>query len=307
MTFESIHEAVRWRADVVADWFRPRARKLKAVGRVLAATDGRDTRRAEADAARLQGRSYPRSAYEYDPESIRSRAAERAGELAGKAGISAPGKRILEVGAGDGMVGALLATSGHRCELVDLEDWRDERAKAVPFHVADSCAGLPFADGEFDLAYSFNAFEHMSDPAKAFGEMLRVTKPGGHVYLSFNPLYCSPWGLHAYHTLNMPYPQFLFSSGFLDRLLAGHGIVDLGKSRTQLQPLNRWKPAQYRALWRCAACRIVSENLVRDFGGLSLILEYPESFRGLGLTVEDVTASGIVVLAQKVGTPEHLG
>ena len=137
--------------------------------------------------------------------------------------------------------------------------------------------------------------------------MLRVAKPGGHVYLSFNPLFCSPWGLHAYHTLNMPYPQFLFSEGYLDRLLAGHGIIDLGKARTQLQPLNRWKPEQYRALWRRESCRIVSETRTRDFSGLPVILEYPESFRGLGLTLEDVTASGFAVLVQKTGAGEAAG
>ena len=299
--WKRIQEAIRWRADAAADWFRPAARRDRALVRILASPEPRDTRRAEADAAELQRREFPRSAYAYDPDSIWKRATERAEALTRAAGLAAPGKRILEVGAGDGMVGERLAAAGHRCELVDVEDWRDERAKGVPFRRVDSCAGLPFPDGEFDLVYSFNAFEHLLDPAAAFAEILRVLRPGGSVYLSFNPLFCSPWGLHAYHTLNMPYPQFLFSEPFLGRLLAGHGIVDLGKARTELQPLNRWKPAQYRALWRRPACRIVSETVARDFSASSIIREYPESFRGLGLTPDDVTASGIVVLLRKNG------
>ncbi len=299
-----IQEAVRWRTDVALDWFRPAARRLKAVGRILAAPGLRDTQRAEANAAQLQARRYPRTAYEYDPESIERRAVARAAELLRAGGLSAPGGRVLEVGAGDGMVGERLAAAGHHCELVDVEDWRDARAQRLPFRLADICRRLPFGAGEFDLVYSFNAFEHMADPAAAFGEILRVLKPGGHVYLSFNPLFCSPWGLHAYHTLNMPYPQFLFSEPFLGRLLAGHGIVDLGKARTELQPLNRWKPEQFRALWRSRECQIVSESVVREFVGVPVILGYPESFRGLGLTVDDVTISGLAVLVRKRETRE---
>ena len=93
--WKRIQEAIRWRADVAADRFRPAVRREKLLARILASPKPRDTRRAEADAAKLQRRDFPRSAYEYDPDSIWKRATERAEALVLAAELSAPGKRIL--------------------------------------------------------------------------------------------------------------------------------------------------------------------------------------------------------------------
>ena len=54
---------------------------------------------------------------------------------------------------------------------------------------------LPFADGVADVAFSSNVLEHVPDPARFLDEMVRVTRPGGIIYLSFTAWY-SPWGGH---------------------------------------------------------------------------------------------------------------
>ena len=54
---------------------------------------------------------------------------------------------------------------------------------------------LPFADGAFDLCYSSNVLEHVSDPWQMADEMLRVTKPGGIAYISYT-LWFGPHGGH---------------------------------------------------------------------------------------------------------------
>jgi len=54
---------------------------------------------------------------------------------------------------------------------------------------------LPFADGAMDIAFSSNVLEHVPSPPRFLDEMVRVTRPGGTVYLSFTAWY-SPWGGH---------------------------------------------------------------------------------------------------------------
>ncbi|MCT2590280.1 class I SAM-dependent methyltransferase [Streptomyces sp. N2-109] len=54
---------------------------------------------------------------------------------------------------------------------------------------------LPLADGAADVCFSSNVLEHVADPQTFLSEMVRVTRPGGLIYLSFTNWY-SPWGGH---------------------------------------------------------------------------------------------------------------
>ena len=54
---------------------------------------------------------------------------------------------------------------------------------------------LPFPDGAADVAFSSNVLEHVPEPARFLDEMVRVTRPGGIIYVSFTAWY-SPWGGH---------------------------------------------------------------------------------------------------------------
>src|SRR5690606_6245713 len=47
----------------------------------------------------------------------------------------------------------------------------------------------------FDVTYSSNVLEHVSDPWRMADEMVRVTRPGGLVFLSYT-LWWGPWGGH---------------------------------------------------------------------------------------------------------------
>lgn len=87
----------------------------------------------------------------------------------------APADRVLEVGAGLGIVG--LYISGLR--LVDLDltlaPWRDV--------VADSTR-LPFADGVFDAVVCMHVLHHLDRPRVGVEEMLRVVRPGGRLLVA---------------------------------------------------------------------------------------------------------------------------
>jgi SAM-dependent methyltransferase len=278
--------------------FRER-QSLQRISGILKSTGPAETVRAERSFELLQSRYAPRPEYGYDPVSVWQRATSRSVKLVSLPGLDTPGKQILDIGTGDGVLGAVLNAFGHSSTLVDQEDWRHEPAKKVRFVAADCCDHLPFDDASFDLICSFNSFEHFPEPEKVFAEILRVVKPGGWIYLDFGPLYSSPWGLHAYRALRMPYPQFLFSEEFVREKLREIGIWDLGKKRTELQFLNQWPVARFDQLWNQATCKVVSSKRSIDESELKLVLQFPEAFRGRGLSVEDLTAASITVSIQK--------
>jgi SAM-dependent methyltransferase len=236
--------------------------------------------------------------YNYDEYSTWERGCGRVRKMLEFAFLQKPGLDILEVGCGDGMAGAIMASYGHRVHLCDLTDWRDERSRGLAYTQVDLCSDLPFADNAFDFIYSYNTFEHVDDPAKALSELVRSCKRGGHIYLDFNPLYASPLGLHAM-SFHMPYPQFLFSEALIDEKLREIGNCDLGYQMGELQHLNRWRVDQFRKLWQASGCEILLSEESRDFSHLDFVVRYGDSFTGRGLKIDDLAVYGVRVLLKK--------
>ena len=262
-----------------------RRRKIEAI---LVQSAPPDTRRSEADFDDLQSRFDGVPEYGFDARSLWKRGAERASTLVDLAPFTDHPARVLEAGCGDGMTGAVLSSFGYQVTLSDMEDWRDPRARTLAFIEGLLEAGLPFPDATFDLVYSFNSFEHFQDPAKCFAELTRLCRPGGILHLEFGPLYPSAWGLHAYGSLKMPYPQYLFSNAFVEQKLHELGIWDLGRRLDKLQPLNGWGVHDFLRLWKADSWTTVSLCTGGPDEYLTLVEEYPEAFRGRGLSVEDL-------------------
>ncbi len=255
---------------------------------------------SETELLRLQSQYTPWwTQYDFDTYGNGRRAYERALSFIKYPPLREVGKSILDMGCGDGMLGPVLSAYGHSVTLLDYEDWRDSRAQGQHFVHADLGAKIPLPDSSFDFICSFNAFEHIPDPQLAMIEMVRLVKPGGHIWLDFNPLYSSPLGLHAF-SLNMPYPQFLFDAALIQRKIAEFGLQDLGRKMTTLQPLNQWKLADFRQLWNRADCRVVTYKEALDESHLDIVSRFPQAFRGRGLTVGDLTVSGVCVLMEKI-------
>jgi SAM-dependent methyltransferase len=257
---------------------------------------------AEAAFEDLQAKYTGVPEYGYDPYSTWRRGTERALVLMKLvARLETPGARILETACGDAMTGFVLSGFGHDVTLSDLEDWRDSRARALTFTTCDVCRQLPFGDEQFDVCVTYNSFEHLNDPEGALAEMIRVLRPGGWLFTDFGPLYAGPWGLHAYRTLRMPYPQFLFSESFWRAKLRELGIRDLNRVMDDLQPLNRWSVAKFRELWRNSGCEVGEYTELSAQSELDMIERFPTSFQGRGLTVEDVSTHGVKALLRKRG------
>ena len=78
----------------------------------------------------------------------------------------------------------------------------------VEFLSADA-QRLPFRDDWFDFCFSQNAFEHIPDPELALREAARVTRPGGYIYLMFDPVWTADSGSHFLHRIGEPWFQLI--------------------------------------------------------------------------------------------------
>ena len=156
------------------------------------------------------------------------------------------GQRVLDLGCGPGTdTSALGRVVGPDGEVhgVDYDEAMvaraDARAQAdgtgswVSHHHASATA-LPWASGYFDASRSERVFQHLLEPERAFDELVRVTKPGGHLVVID-----TDWAtltidsdetdlerrlvqFHATHMMNNP-----FSGRHLHRMFKSRGLRDI--------------------------------------------------------------------------------
>lgn len=105
------------------------------------------------------------------------------------------GARILDAGCGSGRVLDELARFGDVVG-VDLSSTAVAVAWARGHSVAKArVEELPFADSTFDLVTCLDVIEHTPDDLRALRELVRVTRPGGHLLVTV-PAYQSLWSAH---------------------------------------------------------------------------------------------------------------
>ena len=141
------------------------------------------------------------------------------------------GCTLLDVGGGPGYFATAFADAG--LDYVGVEpDQREAHVGASLAATSDkSAAGergsasfvrasgmaLPFADDSVDICLSSNVAEHVREPWLLGREMLRVTRPGGLVVLSYT-VWLGPFGGHE-----MGLTHYLGGARAADRYARKHG------------------------------------------------------------------------------------
>jgi SAM-dependent methyltransferase len=101
--------------------------------------------------------------------------------------------RVLDVGCANGIFLRLVAPECAHAVGVDINERMlglaraklEEDGIANAGLVSGSATALPFADGEFDLVYSFSTLLLVPDVGRALGEISRILRPGGTAILDF--------------------------------------------------------------------------------------------------------------------------
>lgn len=177
-----------------------------------------------------------------------------------RAGVADQGFEFaVDIGAGYGLHAPWLQQMAKRLYITDIVDYvyafgpstltaladkfqRNDCAldrERIEYHMVDAHS-LIYRDGLFDLCVSINAMEHIPDPAIAFAEMIRVTRPGGIIALQFDPLWNAPQGHHLAHLALEPWAHLMLPfSEFVDHLRkkgASQAEIDTLPSAMNLHP-----------------------------------------------------------------------
>jgi SAM-dependent methyltransferase len=164
---------------------------------------------------------------------------------------------VLDLGTGFGFSAVSFAYAGCRVKAIDIDDFM----KDVPNHalartaqeqlfywprVQEAFGGLtfthyknvmPFPDDSFDAIMAYGVLEHIPDAlhASVMGEVRRVLKPGGHLFISFLP---RKWALceNLAKWMGMAHHDRLWGDGEIKAFLRNHKFDILRFNRIAFSP-----------------------------------------------------------------------
>jgi SAM-dependent methyltransferase len=196
-----------------------------------------------------------------------------------------PDSDLLDLGAGAGIVPQMnfRGMAAHVCG-VDL-DPRVVTNPALDEGRIASAEGIPYASDRFDIVFSDNVLEHLTEPARVFREVARVLRPGG-VFLFKTPnkwhymptiARLTPHRLHQYvnrlrgraETDTFPTRYRANSQRDVARLAAGAGLM------VERVELIEGRPEYLRIAWPMYVLGFAYERLVNAseiFASLRILL-----------------------------------
>lgn len=236
--------------------------------------------------------------YGYDKKSLELRGMIRAKEILSFSGAK-KSSLFLELGCWDGMVSSVLCGKGKKVTAIDkTNEGIDERAlhQGVKFYQMDA-SNLKFEDESFDFVFSYDSFEHFENPEQVLNEATRVVKKGGYIFLSFGPLYYSPFGEHAYYSITVPYCQMLFPKDLLNDFTAQNGLTTI-----DFNHVNGWSLDDYENLWKKNnnMLRILRYDKFYNLKHLNLIREYTSCFKSKSNNFDNFIVSTIEIFFRKL-------
>ncbi len=162
------------------------------------------------------------------------------------------GAAILDAGCGVGMYTEQFRRFSPHVTGVEIDLAVARQASSrLPGIVVAPAEALPFVDGSFDVLFSHEVIEHVTDDAAAAAEMLRMVAPGGRIVI-FCPNRLYPFETHGhywrgrYHFGNTPLINYLPDP--LRNRLAPH--------------VRAYTGAQLRGLFDPAQARVVHHSVI---------------------------------------------
>ena len=145
--------------------------------------------------------------------------------------------RVLDAGAGTGLVGILLDRLGYKqMAAMDLSQGMLEEARKKnvysEFHQMVLGETLDFPSASFDAVISVGVMTVGHAPASSFDDLVRVTRPGGYIVFTLRP-------------------DVYRNDGFKEKqdALEAAGKWKLVETSEEFQPLPKGEPEVYHQVW----------------------------------------------------------
>jgi ubiquinone/menaquinone biosynthesis C-methylase UbiE len=153
----------------------------------------------------------------------------------------------------------------------------DEALQQLPLELqVMDATQMTFADGTFDFAMSRSAMEHVRPLEKALSEIVRVSKPGGLIYLCVDPFY---WvrGCHKRGVVDIPWAHARLTLAEFHRFVSeSEGAEAANKRSERIETLNRLTLDEWKSAIATTGCAIL--EWTEDFSsfGEGLLAENPD-------------------------------
>jgi SAM-dependent methyltransferase len=188
---------------------------------------------------------------------------------------------VCDVGGGGGLRAGLLAARAKRAHCADVLDQHVRyggeflRLLAEKFtrhgHVLPldrfefnrtDATRLMYRDGWFDFVCTVNSFEHISDPVRALAEIARVLRPGGHAYVTFDPIWTADTGSHFQHRVPEPWAHLVLDDARFVARMREAGAEDW-EVADFLHAMNRHRLPVYERLFDVQAAELGLDVAIR--------------------------------------------
>jgi SAM-dependent methyltransferase len=231
-------------------------------------------------------------------------------------------KIALEIGGSGGILGGLVANLGFNVICTDIininKKYNGEFAKLlsekfyrnnrkleldrIDFQVADA-QHLIYRDNFFDFIFSLNALEHIPNPELAIQEILRVLKPGGKFYASFDPIWSADTGNHFSSYVKEPWLHLLVEDDEFCKLMLDNGASEIELAEYK-NAMNRKLFPFYENKIRALIKNSFSKFEMSSWGGCvdETSYNHPNRYSAaakLGLNPSDLLIRGFKIIAEK--------
>jgi O-antigen biosynthesis protein len=204
------------------------------------------------------------------------------------------GRRVLDLGSGEGFGAALLADTAKTVTGVDIDARTVEHSRAnyvapnLGFEVASATDLSAFADGAFDAVVAFEMIEHVAEHERVLAEIARVLAPGGLLVMSTpeRQAYSDDRGfVNPYHARELTQDEFaaLLRTRFASLALFAQRAVT-GSRIEALEPAGGHLAVRIERAegeWRVAGApaplylvAIASDGALPDLPGESSLIDY---------------------------------